>query len=53
MQIEITAKEMELLKAMCINVVSNGNTINPKPLEVDREMYVTACNLLSKANAAK
>ena len=53
MIIELTAKEMELLKAMCFNVVRNGNTSNPKPLEVNRDVYVTACNLYKKANASK
>lgn len=53
MTIEITEKELELIKAMCLNVRSNGNTVNPKPLEVDREMYVTACKLFSKVNATQ
>lgn len=53
MTITITEKELELIQKMCINVRSNGNTVNPKPLEVDRETYVTACKLLCKVNEAK
>ena len=47
--ITLTEKELELLKAMCLNVVANGNTVNPKPLEVNRDMYVTAHKLMNKA----
>jgi len=53
MTITLTEKELELLKEMCLNVRANGNTVNPKPLEVNREMYVTACKLLTKANSIK
>lgn len=53
MTIELTEKELQLIKAMCVNVRANGNTVFPKPLDVDRETYVTACKLFNKVVAAK
>lgn len=53
MTITLTEEELELFKAMCLNVISNGNTINPEPLDVNREMYVTACKMFVKVTPMK
>ena len=50
MTINLTEKELELVKALLINVRANGNTVNPKPIDVNREVYVTACKLFTKLN---
>lgn len=46
--LNLTEEEQELLKAMCLNVRSNGNTVNPKPIETTRAQYVAASQLYCK-----